>query len=67
MAKLDTAERNNLKSSSFALPSERRFPIEDKSHAKAALSMVGRAKGLTEEEKKVIIRKAHQKLMASKK
>ena len=39
MAKLTTAARNKIKGSSFALPG-RRYPIEDRNHAKAALSRV---------------------------
>jgi hypothetical protein len=41
MAKLDTAERDDLPSSEFAEPKERKYPINDKNHAKNAL---GRAK-----------------------
>lgn len=33
MAKLDAAERNNLKKSEFAEPAERKYPVPDKSHA----------------------------------
>ena len=33
MAKLKGATRNKLKSSQFALPSERKYPVNDKSHA----------------------------------
>jgi hypothetical protein len=39
MAKLDTAERKALPTSKFALPAQRKDPIPDKSHAKAALTM----------------------------
>ncbi len=37
MAQLTAATRNSLPSASFALPG-RRYPIEDKGHARAALS-----------------------------
>lgn len=33
MAKLTTKKRNNLKKSSFALPSKRKYPVNDRSHA----------------------------------
>lgn len=33
MAKLHAAERNKLRSSTFALPKERKYPVPDKSHA----------------------------------
>lgn len=39
MSKLTTRERKNLKGSSFAGP-ERSYPIEDKAHARNALSRV---------------------------
>lgn len=43
MAKLFAAQRNKLPSSDFALPSQRAFPIENKSHAIQALRMKGHA------------------------
>jgi len=33
MSKLDTAERKAIPTSEFALPSQRKYPIEDKAHA----------------------------------
>ena len=33
MAKLTAAARNRIPASKFALPKQRKFPIEDKSHA----------------------------------
>lgn len=41
MGKLNAKERNALPDSDFAEPAERKYPIENKSHAKNAL---GRAK-----------------------
>jgi hypothetical protein len=38
MTKLTTKERKSLKSSEFALPEARKYPIQDKSHAKNAKS-----------------------------
>jgi hypothetical protein len=42
MAKLTAAARRALPSSTFAGPG-RSFPIPDKGHAKAALSLIGKA------------------------
>ena len=33
MAKLNAAKRNKLKKSSFGLPGERKYPVNDRSHA----------------------------------
>lgn len=33
MAKLNTSDRNRLTSSQFGLPSERKYPMPDRSHA----------------------------------
>jgi hypothetical protein len=49
-AKLTAAGRKKIKTSSFALPGKRAYPIHDPSHARAALSMV--AKHGTPAEKK---------------
>lgn len=38
MAKLDAKKRNALPSSTFAEPKERKFPINDESHARNALA-----------------------------
>lgn len=40
MAKLTTKKRKNLKKTSFAIPSDRKYPINDASHARNALSRV---------------------------
>lgn len=39
MAKLSTVTRKSLPTTEFALPGQRKDPIPDKSHAKAALTM----------------------------
>lgn len=39
MAKLTYAQRKRLPSSDFVFPAKREFPIEDRSHARAALQM----------------------------
>lgn len=51
MAKLGSKERNSLPGSDFALPG-RKYPIEDKGHAKAALSR-GAANATPEELAKI--------------
>jgi len=40
MVKLTSKKRKGLKGSQFAIPSERKYPINDKSHARNALSRV---------------------------
>ena len=52
MAKLTSKGRSNIKTSNFAVPGKRAYPIEDRSHAKAALSMVSRY-GSSAEKKQV--------------
>ena len=54
MAKLTTATRKNLPSSTFALPG-RRYPIEDEAHARNALARV--AQDGTPAEKATVRRK----------
>jgi hypothetical protein len=51
MAKLTSKARKNLPSGDFALPG-RRYPIEDKNHAKNALARVSQH-GTPEEKEKV--------------
>jgi hypothetical protein len=41
MSRLTAAERRALPSSSFAIPSERKFPIEDEGHRRAAMGRLG--------------------------
>jgi hypothetical protein len=55
MATLNTKERKSLPASDFALPG-RRYPIEDRAHARAALARVaqyGTAAEIAEVHKKV--------------
>ena len=40
MAKLTAAQRNALPRSDFAQPSKRKYPINDKAHARNALARV---------------------------
>lgn len=59
MAKLTSEERKDLKSSTFADPGERKYPIPDRSHAQNALARVSQF-GSPEERAKVR-RKVHEK------
>jgi hypothetical protein len=52
MATLTTEQRKRMKSSSFALPRQRAYPINDLSHARMALAMVA-AHGTDGEQSKV--------------
>jgi len=52
MAKLTTEQRKRMKSSSFALPRQRAYPINDLAHARMALAMVA-AHGTDAEKSKV--------------
>ena len=66
MARLTTAERKRLPDSDFAIPEDRAYPIEDRSHAANALSRVS-GNG-TPEEKAQVRRAVHRKFkdMAAK-
>ncbi|NEG55435.1 hypothetical protein [Bifidobacterium platyrrhinorum] len=59
MAKLTAKKRNRMKSSSFALPGKRAYPIQDKAHAVSALSRV--AQHGTPAEKKKVRAAVHKK------
>ena len=52
MAKLSAADRKKLKDSDFAEPDRRKYPIEDETHARDALSRVAQ-NGSEAEQKKV--------------
>jgi uncharacterized protein DUF6582 len=65
MAKLTTKERKAIPKSKFAEPGKRAYPIEDKSHARAAKSRASEMehKGkLSASEKAKIDKKADAKL-----
>lgn len=59
MAKLTSAERNALPSSSFVFPKERKYPIEDASHAANAKARV--AQFGTPGQKKAVAAKVSSK------
>lgn len=52
MGVLKTKQRNRLKSTSFAMPKERKYPINDLAHARNALARVTQF-GTAEEKRKV--------------
>jgi hypothetical protein len=65
MAKLTERRRDSLKSSTFGLPDERKYPMPDKSHArnaKARASQQLHEGNLTRAEKAKIDRKADRVL-----
>ena len=59
MAKLTAAVRNKIPTSEFAEPGSRKYPIEDASHARNALSRV--AQHGSESEKKQVRAAVHRK------
>lgn len=59
MAKLTTKARKRLKTSSFAEPGRRAYPIPDKSHARNALARVSQHG--TTAEKKTVRKNVHKK------
>ncbi len=69
MAKLKTKERNKLPAKDFGEPKERKYPMEDKAHAKnakARASEMERKGRLSPAEKKKIDKKADKKLEKKK-
>lgn len=60
MARLTSKQRKGLRSSAFAVPSRRAFPITDKGHAKAALGRINYAH--SSKEKAAIRKKAYAML-----
>ena len=67
MAKLTTKERNKLPGKDFAEPKERKFPIEDKAHArnaKARASEMEHKGKISGAERAKIDAKANKKLGA---
>jgi hypothetical protein len=69
MTKLTTAARNKLKKSQFAIPSERKYPIENRAHAvnaKARASQMEKKGKISESEKKLIDKKANEVLKRKK-
>lgn len=70
MAVLSTKSRNKLPKSDFALPAERKYPVNDKSHAanaKARASQMESAGKLSPSMKSKIDSKANKVLSKGKK
>lgn len=68
MAKLTTKQRKNIPSKEFGLPKERKYPMQDKSHAanaKARASQQLDKGNLSETQKKMIDQKANKVLAKS--
>jgi hypothetical protein len=59
MARLTSKKRKNLKSSEFAEPGEKAYPINDKAHARNALARVSQFG--SESEKTAVRKKVHAK------
>ena len=55
MAALTSAKRNSLPDSTFALPEERKFPLNNASHARNALSRAGAQGGDVEAKVKAAV------------
>ena len=51
MSKLDTAQRDKLPPKEFAFPKERKEPLEDASHVRAALARFDQVKGVSDDER----------------
>lgn len=62
MAKLTAKQRRGLRTSQFAVPERRAFPINDKNHARAALALIRHARSPSE---KARIRAKAKRMLAS--
>lgn len=65
MAKLSTDDRKHLPKGKFALPEEKRFPIEDKAHARNAKARAAQAEtagNLSKADKRKVDAKADKVL-----
>jgi hypothetical protein len=51
MSKLDAEDRHELKGKQFAFPKQRKEPIEDASHVRAALARFDQVEGVTDDER----------------
>lgn len=51
MAKLDEKDRDDLSSSKFAFPKQRKEPLEDASHVRNAIARFDQVKGVTDAER----------------
>jgi hypothetical protein len=67
MAKLTTRKRKSLSSKSFVFPRSRKFPIEDKAHARDALSRAAHKGGSVEAKVRAAVRKKYPGIGKKKK
>jgi hypothetical protein len=51
MAKLDTEDRKEISTRTFAFPKQRKEPLEDASHVRNAISRFDQVEGVTDEER----------------
>ena len=51
MTKLDQNERDGLSAREFAFPKQRKEPIEDAAHVRAAIARFNQVEGVTDEER----------------
>lgn len=49
--RLDDAERDDLPESAFALPTQRKLPITDAAHVRAALGRFGQVRGVSDADR----------------
>ena len=66
MAKLTAAKRNALPSSAFVFPKTRKFPIEDASHKRNALSRAAAKGGSVEKKVRAAVHRRDPSLGKSK-
>lgn len=59
MAKLSASRRKSLPKKDFAEPGKRAYPIENKSHARNALSQAAKKGGSTERRVKRAVKKKY--------
>lgn len=51
MSKLDQKDRDELSDSKYAFPKERKEPIEDAKHVRAAIARFNQVKGVSDDER----------------
>ena len=51
MSKLDADDRHHLNDSQYAFPKERKEPIEDASHVRAAMARFDQVEGVSDKER----------------
>jgi hypothetical protein len=59
MAKLTTKKRKSLSAKAFVFPKTRKFPIEDKAHARDALSRAAHKGGSVEAKVRAAVKKKY--------